>query len=328
MPSLLPVVPTTRFAPPGPRPELRSSGTSAERPGHERPWHNHSPRSAGVDQGQVMKAEVLHRPGHRAHIALIEGLDQNHSQFMGAILLRPQGTSLATLVAMPSCAPHPPHRQRVVDLGSFSASIPGEVERTAIPSRLRRAFTSLPVNCLRAWLLLITRLSRGRRSRRSDQGPCPGRRERMRPCPCSPVSAPAGPGPHKQRESPFLRDRRPEWPPAVDIEPLLLALHPMLLDLGHVMGHIVEQLQLGAGEVAVEDLLVQWAMICGWPRHSWRRRPWPRSSDLPRECPEERRPAAYQGCRYCTFSPLWTGRPGDRCRSGGPPPVSRSGSSL
>lgn len=32
---------------------------------------------AGVDQGQITKAEVLHRPGHRAHIALVEGLDQD-----------------------------------------------------------------------------------------------------------------------------------------------------------------------------------------------------------------------------------------------------------
>ena len=33
---------------------------------------------AGIDHHQIMKAEVLHGPGHGTHISLVKGLDQNH----------------------------------------------------------------------------------------------------------------------------------------------------------------------------------------------------------------------------------------------------------
>ena len=53
---------------------------------------------AWVDHRQIMKAEVLHGPGHGAHIAIVERLHQDDPQLHP--LDTPMGTSLATLVAI------------------------------------------------------------------------------------------------------------------------------------------------------------------------------------------------------------------------------------
>ena len=153
------------------------------------------------------------------------------------------------------------------------------------------------------------------------------------PAPCRRGSAPAGRSRGRPRASPGARREGARGALAVNPEPACVAPSTsVLLELGDVVGHVVDQLHARALPGPAEELARRprapaTSAAAGCTRRSWRRRASRRGSAGPRGCRPARRRAAGRAARCRSARARRAAPAARRRRPGSRARASRSGSS-